>query len=79
MLALGNDITYTTKNTIQDQHWSVGKGGGMVGVRGRERVKFKSMRDQSLEFSHIFVIFNPITRIDLHDCPKELFLDCRSV
>ena len=49
----------------------------MVGVRGRERVKFKSMRDQSLEFSHIFFIFNPITRIDLHDCPKELFLDCR--
>ena len=48
----------------------------MVGVRGRERVKFKSMRDQSLEFSHIFFIFNPITRIDLHDCPKELFLDC---
>ena len=48
----------------------------MVGVRGRERVKFKSMRDQSLEFSHIFFIFNPITRIDFHDCPKELFHDC---
>ena len=50
----------------------------MVGVRERERVKFKSMRDQRLEFSHIFFIFNPITRIDFHDCPKELFHDCRS-
>ena len=48
----------------------------MVGVRGRERVEFKSMRDQSLEFSHIFFIFNPITHIDFHDCPKELFHDC---
>ena len=50
-----------------------------MGVRRRERVKFKSMCDQSLELSHIFFIFNPITRIDFHDCPKELFHDCRSV
>ena len=48
-----------------------------MGVRERERVKFKSMRDQSLEFSHIFFIFNPITRIDFLECPKELFHDCR--
>ena len=47
-----------------------------MGVRGRERVKFKSMRDQSLEFSHIFFIFNPITRIDFHDYPNKLFHDC---
>ena len=46
-----------------------------MGIKGRERVKFKSMRDQSLEFSHIFFIFNSITRIDFHDCPKELFHD----
>ena len=49
----------------------------MVGVRERERVKFKSTHDQRLEFSHIVFIFNPITRIDFHDCPKELFHDCR--
>ena len=62
MLALGNDNTYTEniyivfrpKNTVQDQHWSVGiKGGG-----GGGGVKFKSMRDQSLLLvNHIFNIF----------------------
>ena len=46
-------------------------------VRGRERVKFKSMRD-GLLLSHIFFIFNPITCIDFHDCAKELFYDCSS-
>jgi len=44
-----------------------------VGGRGGKGDRIGTMHDQTFQF----FILNPIARIYFHDCPKQLFHDCR--